>query len=468
MTTLNDFIKNENKSKEIKLEVKKEESTIELIKNKNDNHLDDDDKLNNPNIKNNKTNKNKTSFNKIDYSAYIPWNQKYEAKKLNEFIGHQKEIQEIKKFIENYSKEKKKTLIIYGNNGIGKSLITKVLANELNLEFIEFNASDKRNKKLIDEKLNNILQQKSLFGTDKIVLVDEIDGLSGTKDRGGIQAVVKASSKSKFPIILTCKDPFVDKLKTIKVKSKLIEFKDLNDLDMKNKLKYILDKENIKYAENDLELIIDNSQGDLRAAINDIQMLSIGRDKLDSNIISEIENRLKTSNINEALNTIFTKNPKEALSAYDRIDNFDFDKITLWIDENMPKIYTNKLDRARAYGCLTKANVFKKRIMKRQHWRFLVYINFLLSFGISSSKSTNYSSKESYDRPTRILKIWQANMKYNKRKTISEKIASATHTSSRRIIEDFPLYANLIVKSNIAESLDLDKDEITFCEKIIS
>ena len=459
MTTLNDF-----------LEIKEEsENIIEVVEKKSEKTIMPNKDI----IKIEKTKAKTNNLEKLKHKQHsnVPWTHKYKPKKLNEFVGNKKEIKQIIDFIKNYQNEKKKTLIIYGQNGIGKSVICETLSNELNLEFIELNASDKRNKAVIEEKLNNIIQQKSLFGTEKLILIDDIDGISGVKDRGGIPAIIKSSKNSKYPIILTCMNPHIDKLKSLRVKSKLVEFENISELDIQKKIKEILIKENIEFENKDLEIIADNSKGDLRAAINDTQMLSIKGKKLDSTILNEFEKRITTNTIEESLTKIFYEKPEDTLNALDRVENVDLNKTFLWIDENLPKIITNKLDRAKAYGCLTKADVFRKRIMKRQHWRFLSHIYFLITFGISNSNSNKEGNKyTNLTQPSRLLKIWQANMRYAKRKSICEKIAIKTHTSTKRILDDFYLYAKIISDSNIisiGEHFNLEKEEIAFCEKYI-
>ena len=71
---------------------------------------------------------------------------------------------------------------------------------------------------------------KNLRNKGKIILVDDIDGLSGTKDRGGVQALVRILKESSWPIVLTAIDPWNPKLSTLRNKSEMIEFNNLNYL----------------------------------------------------------------------------------------------------------------------------------------------------------------------------------------------------------------------------------------------
>ena len=91
----------------------------------------------------------------------------------------------------------------------------------------------------------------------------------------------------------------------------------------------------------------------------------------------------------------------------------NLDEIILWIEENIPHEYKG-ISLARAYERLSKADIFRGRIYRQQYWRFMVYENILLSYGISASKNLEApinSNFVRYKKPTRILKIWLHNQK---------------------------------------------------------
>ena len=118
----------------------------------------------------------------------------------------------------------KKCAMVYGQTGTCKTSSTYTIANELNLETIEVNASDFRTKEQINTIIGKASQQQSLFMKEKILIIDEVDCLSGREDRGGATAIAAVIKTTKFPIILTANDPFSDKIKEIKKIVPLIEF----------------------------------------------------------------------------------------------------------------------------------------------------------------------------------------------------------------------------------------------------
>ena len=171
--------------------------------------------------------------------------------------------------------------------------------------------------------------------------------------------------------------------------------------------------------------------------------------------------------INALMRILKTTDANIALGALDDVDE-ETDDVFLWIDENLPKEYTLQEDLARAYDNMSMADVFRGRIRRRQHWRFLVYINSLLTAGVALSKKEKYHGFSKYTRTTRILNMWQFNQKNARRKSIAGKLANKTHTSAKRVVKDTLPYLRHIFKHNkeeaekISRYLELDEEEIAY------
>ena len=394
-----------------------------------------------------------------------PLTHKYIPKTTKEIFGQDDTIKKLKNFIINFKREKKNSALIYGPSGTGKTSSVYVIAKELDYEVIEVNASDMRNAEQINQKVGNAIKQQSLFARGKIILVDEIDGLSGHEDRGGIQAITKLIEGSAYPIILTATNPFDNKFSSLRSKSNMIEFKALDYLSIFKILKKICDNEKIKYEEDMLKALSRRAGGDARAAINDLQLLAQNKKELTKESLEELAERNKTENIMTALNKIFkTTDLKIAISAFDNVEE-DLDEQLLWIDENLPKEYTKPQELAKAYEMLSKADVFNRRIKRWQHYRFLVYINALITAGIAVAKNEKYKHYVEYKPTGRILKLWWAKQKAAKKKEIAGKIASKTHSSKKEILKNtmpyLPvMFRNKEMRNNIINYLDLNEEEI--------
>ena len=400
-----------------------------------------------------------------------PFTILYQPKKTSEIIGQDLAIRKLKDFVVNFKKQSKNAALLYGPSGVGKTISAHALANELELEILEVNASDVRNTEQINSMIGSAVGQMSLFSKGKIILVDEVDGLSGTKDRGGLQAILKIIEKSSFPLILTATNPWDYKFNKLMRKTETIEFAPLDYLDIFKILKKICDSEKIKYDETILKGLARRAGNDARAAINDLQILTIEAKELTKKSLEDLGERNKLDTILNALFKIFkTTNPKVAISAFDNVEE-NLDKQLLWLDENLPREYTKPEDLARAYDKLSKADVFSRRIRRWQHWRFLIYINALITAGIAVSKKEKYKHHVQYKPTGKLLKLWWAKQKSMKKKAIAEKIGERIHTSSKEVIKDTLPYLQVAFKKNknfreeLTKELDLSREEVEWLRK---
>ncbi|MDP2672539.1 MAG: replication factor C large subunit [Nanoarchaeota archaeon] len=386
------------------------------------------------------------------------WTEKYRPIYFEEIRGQEEAVAKMKDFIKNFS-VKKRAIILYGPPGTGKTSLAYAAAKETNSEIFELNASDLRNKPQLKETLKPAIEQQSLLKKGKILLIDEVDGIAG-EDRGGVQELVELIELSEYPIILTANDAWTKKLSPLRKKCGIIELKNLDYKIIKDVLIKILRKEK-KFIDNKiLTEIAVKTKGDLRAAINDAQTIS----KLSSEeqIKTLFDERNKEENILDALKKIFKlKATNETLRVFDSVD-MKTDEVSLWVEKNIPLEYQGK-SLAEAYELLSKKDLFNGRIYKQQYWRFLVYENIFLSYGMASLNKENKTNFTKYKRPTRVLKIWMNNLKIAKKKTISEKYAKHSHISIKKAMKEFPII-KLLINSNpkIPKELELDEDEMVY------
>ncbi len=393
----------------------------------------------------------------------MPWTEKHRPKNLTEIRGQDIAIEQIKSFIDNFAnstKKKissKKAIALHGPPGIGKTSLAYAIANEIDLEIFELNASDLRNKIKLREVLKPVTAQKSLLKKGKIILVDEADGISAM-DRGGLTELLTLISSTPYPIIITANDIWSKKLSALRKKSELIQLKEIDYKTIKDVMIQILKKENY-FVENDvLTKIAIKAKGDLRAAINDLQAVS----NMDDSSQISFDERNKETDIFNALRLIFKGKPtNELLQIFNSI-NMPIDQILLWVEENIPAEYKNE-ELARAYELLSRADIFKGRIYRQQYWRFLVYQNIFLSYGISSAKRNIKTGFTSYKKPTRILKIWLNNQKNIKKKSIAEKYAQYVHIGKKRAMNEFQTIKQIIkYYPDTQKQLKLNEEEIEY------
>ena len=251
----------------------------------------------------------------------------------------------------------------------------------------------------------------------------------------------------------------------------MIEFSPLEYTSIYEILKKICKNEKIKFDEIILKSLARRDGNDARAAINDLEILSIETKEITKKSLEDLGERNQQDTIINALFKIFkTTDPKVAISAFENVKE-NLDEQLLWLDENLPKEYTKPEDLANAYDKLSNSDVFKRRIRRWQHYRFLVYINALITGGIAVSKKEKYKTHIQYKPTGKLLKLWWAKQKLMKKKAIAGRIAEKTHSSVKDVIKNTLPYLQVAFKKNrdfrteLTNELDLSKEEVEWLRK---
>jgi len=383
-------------------------------------------------------------------------------KSTSAIVGQDLAISKLESFFANFKKGQ--GLFLYGPPGTGKTSAVYAYAAQENYDLLELNASDTRSKNQLQDFLSKACGQASLFGTKKIILLDEVDGLSGMKDRGAASVIANFMKSSTFPIVVTGSNVFDKKFTPMKKVSSLVQFAALSFSDIVSILESVCKTEKLDVSKDMINAVARHANGDTRAALNDLFTLVI----VTNSDVEDVAIRKKTIDITQALIPVFkSTDPNIVFGSYDNVDE-DLDKIFLWLDQNIPSEYTKTKDLHNAYEVLSLADRFFGRIRRWQYYRYYVYCYLLLSVGIALSKEKKYSSAPRYSQPSRLLKYWQKNMQYAKRKAIVAKLAQATNISQKVALQDsFPLLLPVLVNNKaIQDELDITDDEISWLKKI--
>ncbi len=395
------------------------------------------------------------------------WAEKYRPQTLDGVVGNPTAVEELRSWALSWEEgtPKYKSVTIHGSPGTGKTTSAYALANEMGWEVTELNASDQRTKGIIEKVVGSSSQMGTISGSKKLIILDEADNFHGNEDRGGEKAVIELIKKTVQPIILTANNIYVMSY-ALRNTGKLIQFRPITTNTMASVLREIVNKEGITCEIGVIAKIVENADGDLRSAINDLQALSIGRSKIELSDIVTGERDTK-ENIFKVLEKIFKGT--NAIDAYKATFNVDEDPESLiqWIDENLPSQYTKPQDLVEAYEYLSRASVFLSRVRIRQNYNMWRYASVLMTAGIVVARSQKPMGFIKYRNPL-IRKM----MKETKdmriiRDSIAQKIGIHCHTSIRftryRLFPFFKLMMkNKERASQIAALLGLSPEEVTF------
>jgi len=401
---------------------------------------------------------------------HVPWTTKYRPRRLGEIAGNLDAINTLLNWAKSWEKKVlgKKALLLHGPAGTGKTVSVEALANEYGYDLIEINASDSRTGDAIRRIAGMAAGQAMLFGKKKIVLLDEIDGINLGEDTGAIEAIVETIEKTNYPVILTANNPWDPKIRSLRDACQLVEYKRLGVRDALPYLKRIVAKEGIEIDEKAIKLIIERDEGDMRSIMNDLQALSSGREKVTYDDVAWLAWRDRKENIFEALRMVFSaKNCLWAKKAIDVAD-IDYEMLFEWIYENAPRQLTDPLDRANAMEHLAKADIYLRRVKRRQTWDLLAYVFDLMTAGVALSRERTKPSFVPMKFPERISLMSKTRRIRGIQARVGAKIGKRCHVSSRSAVKYYLPYLRIIFENDyetaagLSRYFGLDEEDIAY------
>lgn len=386
------------------------------------------------------------------------WSEKYRPKSLEEMVGNEEARVMVYDWLMNW-KNGMKPLLLVGPPGTGKTTIAYAAARQIGYSVIELNASDTRTKSELSKRLQMIFST-SLTGENRIILLDEVDGLYGRADTGGLEYLVEHLEELPTPVLLAANDTESEQVKKLSKKARLVRMNRIPSRLAELYLRRVLEAEGIALEDDDIRRIVDASKGDMRLLLNTAQMHAEAGSR-------EVPEKEYSYRISDALSLASSANTfDEALNYMQNCDAAPDEKLV----SCYYSILAAKIDGERRRSSLkyiAEANLLLKRIRQTQQWRLLRYFDRLLTASIFGARIAGSAFTDTLPFPAK-LRIWNDSRHI---RAVESLLARATHESTSELaFNHFGYYMIIIARSEgglerWAHAYNIDQSAINVLQK---
>lgn len=325
------------------------------------------------------------------------WSDKYRPTKIEEFLGNEESRIVVLKWLSVW-KSGAKPLLLLGPPGIGKTTLVTVLSKQFNYDLIELNASDVRNSNQLESIITPILNNSSLYGKQTLLFLDEIDGISGREDSGGVDFLVKLLKNPSIPVIMAANTINL-KIKPITKIAHVIKLSSVSKQLSFIFLNHVLKNENKELEREDIINIIKQSNGDIRLLLNLTQAKTLGYTshldqsfKLD--IATSLYNFFSSNTISESI--LFLSNsegsysdPRFGLSPEERRKDKLYGIYTSIVNSTLHESTIEDV-----LELISRVDILVGRIGSTRKWSILKYLDTILAtyiFDLIKNKGIKYN-----------------------------------------------------------------------------
>ncbi len=382
------------------------------------------------------------------------WSEAYRPKTLEDMVGNYEVRDRLVTWLGKWKKGSKAALLV-GPPGTGKTTTVQLVAKKLGMNLVQLNASDRRTKDMLSQKIGEALLSTNLFGEKTLIFLDEVDGLSGRADHGAVDFIRESIRKSQNPVVMAANNPESDEVRKLASVTLSLLFVKPSGAEVKGYLKAIAKKEKLSITDQGLEEIALSANGDVRAAINALQ----------GGLQGSKDEELTAS---QSINAFFdARDGREALKALRSYPGQPREKIRdLFTSVTLSKVHEQR--KVRALEVLSRADVLVGRMVRGQDWRLLRYLDQLLASDLREALGDGGAHFTGQGLPWPLqLRIWNDSRKMRDIAGAAGKRLGVSRKGS--LVEDMP-YIMLLCngkafREELVRSLSLEENYADFVMK---
>ena len=293
-------------------------------------------------------------------SGVVAWTEKYRPQTAGTILGNEETADAFKAWMKQWTLKRKptKACLLVGPPGVGKTTLARAAAGDFGFRVVEMNASDIRTEKAINNTLapatgSTSLDVFSSRSQGNLILLDEVDGVFGREDRGGLGAILAAIKDMVLPIVLTANNIEDERFDDLRRVCTVLTLYPVRPRLVVILINSILAAEDKSLPATSVKYLAEGTNGDLRSVINDAQAMAI------SGVAITSRTRTRELNERETLHVLFGGMgfgaSRRALNETE-IPLYR-DELLLLIHDVLPYIYTAPEKLSRAYDALSKADM---------------------------------------------------------------------------------------------------------------
>jgi replication factor C small subunit len=236
------------------------------------------------------------------------WIEKYRPQKLTDIVGQDAIVERLKAYVKTKNVPH---LIFAGPAGTGKTTSALALARELfqdtwRQNVHELNASDERGIGIIRGKIKDFARTAPIGKTKlKIIFLDEADSLTTDAQAALRRTIERYSHICRFIFSVNYSSKIIEPIQS---RCAIFRFKPLNSEDIKKYMRHIATQEGLEITSDGLETLIFISRGDLRKAINALQVGAATNKKITAELLYETTATAKPEDVKNLINTALNGN----------------------------------------------------------------------------------------------------------------------------------------------------------------
>ncbi len=251
----------------------------------------------------------------IKTEVKLPWVEKYRPNKLDNVISHDHIVNTINKLIDS---NKLPHMIYYGPPGSGKTTTIlacakKIYDTNFNTMVLELNGSDDRGINVVREQIKEFAGSKQLFNSGvKLVILDEADSMTYDAQFALRRVIENYTYNTRFCLICNYITKIIPALQS---RCTIFRFSPIKKKFILNKLKDIVEIENVKITDDAIDAISTISEGDMRKAYNILQSVHMSFKNIEEDNVYDCIGDPIPSDIHNILNALIT---------YDYVESYKY------------------------------------------------------------------------------------------------------------------------------------------------